>query len=224
LEWEPGSRFEYHALSAHWVLVDIVERLTGLDYRDALEQRICLPLGLPRVLGIPPADQGDVVDAVLIGELPDDPADIDVIGIANDPAVRAVGVPGGGALMTAATMSGFYQAFLTNPGGLWDAAVLEDATSNIRARDEDPLLHVPVNRSLGLVLAGDDGMHQLRYAVFGRDCSPGAFGHAGAFLQVAWADPATGTSFAFCKNGCNADMMADAVNVLPLSDLASALD
>jgi len=222
LEWEPGSRFEYHALSAHWVLADIVERVTGLDHLVALERRVTDPLALPRLLGIPASEQGDVVDAVVIGELQDD--GVDIRAIANDPAVRTVGVPGGGGVMTAASMARFYQALLANPEGLWDVDVLADATTNIRARFEDPLLHVPVNRSLGLVLAGDDGMHQLRYAVFGRDCSPGAFGHAGAFLQVAWADPATGTSFAFCKNGCNADMLADAVNVLPLSDLASALD
>ena len=28
LAWEPGSKWEYHALSAHWVLMEIVERRT----------------------------------------------------------------------------------------------------------------------------------------------------------------------------------------------------
>jgi CubicO group peptidase (beta-lactamase class C family) len=73
------------------------------------------------------------------------------------------------------------------------------------------------------VLAGDDGLHQFRYAMFGKDNSPGSFGHGGAFCQVAWADPATGVSFAFLKNGWQTDMFADAINVLPLSDLASSL-
>jgi CubicO group peptidase (beta-lactamase class C family) len=232
LEWEPGSRFEYHPLSAHWVLADIVERITGLDFREAIERRVSTPLGLPRLLGIPEPAQGDVVTAVGIGEPtaatafgvvpPGHPTD--VLAIANDPTTRAAGVPGGGGLMTAASMARFYQALLHNPGGLWDGAVLEDATANIRCRFDDPMLRVPVDRSLGLVLAGDDGLHQLRYAVFGAGCSPGAFGHAGAFLQVAWADPATGTSFAFVKNGCAFDMLADAANVLPLADLASRLD
>ena len=40
---------------------------------------------------------------------------------------------------------------------------------------------------------------------------------------AAWAYPATGTSFAFLKNGLQMDMLSDAVNVLPLSDLAAAL-
>lgn len=222
LEWEPGTRFEYHALSAHWVLADIIESVTGLDFRDALEQRVSIPLGLPRLLGLREDQQADVVDAVGIGELPEAP--FDVLDLANDRRARAAGTPGGGGIMTAASMAGFYQGVLRNPGGLWHADVLKDATTNIRCRFEDPLMHVPVNRTLGLVLAGDDGMHQLRYAMFGAACSPGAMGHAGAFSQVAWADPATGTSFALLKNGCNADLIADAVNVMPITDLASSLD
>src|SRR3954469_21295102 len=52
LEWEPGSRFEYHGLSAHWVLAELIERLSGdgTDFRDVIETRICEPLGLPRLL------------------------------------------------------------------------------------------------------------------------------------------------------------------------------
>jgi CubicO group peptidase (beta-lactamase class C family) len=225
LEWEPGSRFEYHGLSAHWVLAELIERLAGegVDFRDVIEERLCEPLGLPRLLGIPEEEQGDIVDGVRLGDAaPTTPIVIDERQF-NVPAVRAAGVPGGGAHMTAATMARFYQALLRNPGGLWDADVLADATTTIRCRYPDPLMHVAANRSIGLVLAGDDGLHQFRYAMFGKDNSPGAFGHGGAFSQVAWADPATGLSFAFVKNGLQTDMFADAVAVLPLSDLASAL-
>jgi CubicO group peptidase (beta-lactamase class C family) len=222
LEWEPGTRFEYHTTSAHWVLVDIVERVTGLDFRDAIEQRVTAPLGLPRLLGLPMDRQGDVLDGVLMGSDPTGES-THLLGVANDPVVRAAGIPSGGGLMTAATMAHFYQALLRNPGGLWDAEVLRDATTRVRCAFDDPLMGVPANRSRGLVLAGDDGLHQFRYAMFGRDCSPGSFGHAGAYLQVAWADPATGTSFAFFKNGYHADMIGDAANIVPISDLASAL-
>ena len=46
LEWEPGTRFEYHALAAHWVLAELIERLSGDDFRDFLETRVCAPTGL----------------------------------------------------------------------------------------------------------------------------------------------------------------------------------
>jgi CubicO group peptidase (beta-lactamase class C family) len=221
LEWEPGTRFEYHALAAHWVLAELIERLSGIDFRDFVERNITQPLGLPRVLGIEQEDQENIADGVVLGIEPNEPG-VDTSRF-NDPAVRAAGVPGGGGFMTAATMARYYQALLHNPNGMWDPAVLDDARTNIRCTFPDPLMNVPANRSIGLVIAGDDGLHQFRYAMLGQDNSPRAFGHAGAHCQVAWADPDTGISFAFLKNGLQTDMFADAIKVLPLSNLAAAL-
>jgi len=34
LMWEPGSRYEYHATAAHWVLAEIIERRAGQDFRQ----------------------------------------------------------------------------------------------------------------------------------------------------------------------------------------------
>ena len=203
------------------MLADVVERVTGDDFRDVLERRVCAPLGLPRLLGIAAAEQGDVVDDVVVGQ----PGEYDLTELMrhNEPAVREAGVPGGGGILSAATMACFYQALLHDPAGLWDAAVLDDVKTNVRCRFDDPLMHVPANRTLGLVLAGDDGLHQFRYGMFGAANSPRTFGHAGACCQVAWADPETGISFVFTKNGLDADMIADAVRVLPLCDLAAAL-
>jgi CubicO group peptidase (beta-lactamase class C family) len=229
LEWEPGSRFEYHALSAHWVLAELIERLSGHDFRDFIEARVCAPNGLPRVLGLLPEEQDDIAPGVALGTVPADSAipAVDTM-VLNRPDVRAAGVPGGGAIMTAATMARFYQALLhdsdpSRRNHVWDAGLLHDVKTNVRCSFPDPLMHVAANRSLGLVLAGDDGLHQFRYGMFGQDNSPASFGHAGAHCQVAWADPATGISFSFVKNGLQADMMADALNVIPITDAAAAL-
>ena len=51
-------------------------------------------------------------------------------------------------------------------------------------------MNVAANRSIGLVIAGDDGCTSSATAMFGKNNSPGTFGHAGAHMQVAWADPA----------------------------------
>jgi CubicO group peptidase (beta-lactamase class C family) len=224
LEWEPGSRFEYHALAAHWVLAELIERLSGYDFRDYIEERICAPNGLPRVLGLLEEEQDDIAPGVPLGTAPaDSPLPTVDTKILDRPDVRAAGVPGGGAIMTAATMARFYQALLHDPNRVWDADVLHDAKANVRCSLPDPIMHVAANRSIGLVLAGDDGLHQFRYGMFGKDNSPGSFGHAGAHCQVAWADPATGISFSFLKNGLEADMMGDALNVIPITDAAAAL-
>lgn len=103
--------------------------------------------------------------------------------------------------------------------------ILADATSHIRCTFDDPLLGAPVNRSLGLVIAGDDGLHTMRYGAFAEGNSPRVFGHAGAHVQVAWADPATGISFAYLTNGLDTDTdtRREGVRGLRLSNLAAAL-
>jgi CubicO group peptidase (beta-lactamase class C family) len=218
LEWEPGTQFEYHGTSAHWVLADIIERVSGRDFRDVLFDRVCAPLGLPRVLGV-------TDDAPIATLVPASETDADDFGLPfNTAEVRAAGVPGAGAIATAATMARFYQALLHNPGSLWDDAVLEDAKTKVRCTFEDPLMHVSANRSLGLVLAGDDGYHIFRYALFGDGNSPGSFGHAGAHGQVAWADPATGLSFSYLQSSVSADQFAEGVRSNRLASIASNLE
>jgi CubicO group peptidase (beta-lactamase class C family) len=217
-EWEPGTRFEYHAGSAHWVLADILERLGGVDFRDFVEQRVTRPLGLPRLLGIPEDEQAGIAPLVRLGEGGDDQ-----VTWLDQPAARALGVPGGGAIMRAADLALFYQALLHNPDGLWNAAVLDDATTNVRCVLPDNLLQVPVNRTLGLVVAGDDGQHFMRYGSFGQANGPRSFGHAGAHMHIGWADPDSGLSFAYATNGLDADVMKEAKRGLRLSNLAAAL-
>lgn len=219
LEWEPGSQFVYHASSAHWVLADLIERLEGCDFRDAVEARVTGPLNLPRVLGIRPDDQAGIAPARLVGSraLPvDDPS-----RYLSTASAIAAGVPGGGGIMTAADLAFFYQELLNSSYGLCSEGTRRDVTENIRCRLADPLMNVPVNRTLGLVVAGDDGQHIFRYACFGAGCSPRAFGHAGAHGQVAWADPATGISFAYLHNGLDANMRRTGARAVEISTLAA---
>jgi CubicO group peptidase (beta-lactamase class C family) len=215
LNWDPGTAHEYHPTSAHWVLAELIERIAGRDYRDFIHERVTGALGMPRVVGIPPADQNDIAELTLCGE-PASPDELEAIfGVPelpvtevtddallsfNRPDVRAVGVPGGGGVATAATLALFYQALLHNPGGLWDPDVLADATGRVRNTFPDLLaLGAPANRALGVVIAGDDGNANRRG--FGHTQSPRTFGHNGAGGQIAWADPESGLSFSYVTNG-----------------------
>jgi CubicO group peptidase (beta-lactamase class C family) len=216
LDWEPGSMFTYHPASAHWVLAELIERLRGDDFRDVIEERVTAPLGLPRMLGLAPDQQEGYVEPVIA----DDGERWVVDGLAR-PEDRAAGVPGGGGIATAADVVLLHQALLHNDRGLWDDAVLTDAKTNVRNTFTDPMMGVPVNRTLGLVLAGSDGKHQLRQGSFGKGCSPLAFGHAGAHFQMAWTDPATGVSFCYLNN-LVAENMRQAMLVIPVANAASA--
>ena len=215
LNWEPGTAFEYHPTSAHWVLAELIERLSGSDYRRFIADRVTGPLGIPRLqVGVPPDQQGDIANLVLRGEvmtpdeleaalgireLPMTEVTDEVLLAFNHPDVRAVGVPGGGGVTNAADLALYYQGLLHNPGEVWNPALLTDVTSVVRQNFPDPMLRTPANRSLGLVIAGDDGLSYMRG--MGRTVSPRAFGHNGAAGQVAWADPETGLSFVYLTNG-----------------------
>ncbi len=213
LNWEPGTRYEYHASSAHWVLGELIIEVTGNDFRDEVHRRVTEPLGLPRVLGLAPDDQDHIADLVLVGEhaspdeleaalgvrsLPVTEVTDEAVSGFNRSEVREVGVPGGVEFARAKDLALFYQALLHDPKGLWDPALLDDVTGRVRQNLASPD-GVPANRSLGLVLAGDDGMANRRG--FGRTVSPGTFGHNGAGGQLAWADPVTGISLGYVTNG-----------------------
>ncbi len=213
LNWEPGTRFEYHSTSAHWVLAELIETLTGSDFRDVVEERVTGPAGLPRILGIPAGEQDDIAELVPTGreaspdeleavlgirEMPVTEVTEDALLRFNDPAVREVGVPGGGGIGRACDLALFYQTLLHDPEGIWPADLLADVTGRVRNRLPD-WMGTPANRTLGLIQAGDDGQTHVRG--LGRTVSPRAFGHNGAGGQLAWADPATGLSFGYVTNG-----------------------
>ena len=234
LNWQPGTACEYHPTSGHWVLAEIIERLAGEDYRTYVNRSIPGALGLQYLrLGVAAEEQGDIADLVVVGEpataaeleaafgvseLPATEVTDEALMAFNDPAARAVGVPGGGGITNAGDLARYYQALLHNTGDLWKPDVLADATSHVRNRLVDAMLGVPANRSLGLVLAGDDGNAPFRG--MGRTVSPGAFGHNGAGGQVAWADPATGLSFAYLTNGLDGHILRQGRRGSALSNLA----
>jgi CubicO group peptidase (beta-lactamase class C family) len=212
--WEPGTRYEYHPTSAHWVLAEIIERISGEDFRTFIRSRILDPLGLHGLqVGVPLDEQRDINDLVATGspatgdeleavlgvrELPVTEVTIPALLEFNRPNVRAVGVPGGGGVSTAADLALYYQALLHNRAGIWKPDVLADVTTNVRNRMRD-FVGTPANRTIGLIVAGDDGRSNARG--MGRTVSPRAFGHNGAGGQIAWADPENGMSFAYLTNG-----------------------
>jgi CubicO group peptidase (beta-lactamase class C family) len=236
LNWEPGTRFEYHATSAHWVLAELLARIDGTDHRDAIYRRVIEPLGLESLrVGVPLAEQGNVQTVVHTGEPPTAEEFLAVLGIPGielgevtedalqlfaDPANIAVGVPGGGGVSTAADLALFYQALLHDPAGMWDPAWLQSATSEIRNVFPDPMRGVPVNRTIGLMVRGDDKGALLRG--FGHGASAATFGHNGAGGQLAWADPESGLSFAYLTNGLDRHILREARRGVALNSLAAA--
>ena len=230
-DWEPGTRYEYHPLSAHWVLADIVTEVTGRPYTDVIAERVMEPAGCSRWLGIGVDDQADVADAVPVGseptagelaalgldELPGGVGE-EALMVFNRPWVRAAGVPGGGGVARATDMALWYQAVLHNAGDFLHPEVRDDAM--VVRQNHPDWTGTPASRSHAFVLAGDDGRAGMRGHA--RGASPAAFGHGGAGGQIAWADPASGISFAYLTNGLDRNDLASARRRVSLSTRALA--
>ncbi len=218
LNWPVDSRFEYHATSAHWVMSELIERRAGMPWKQFIQQRLLGPMRLDELyIGCPPEQQHRIADVLYVGEHPEPPGGWgevtpQLITNFNQAHVRTSGVPGGGAIASAASMALFYQP-LVNGGVTHDGTrVMKPATiemgTRVRARPQhimedlkliDPNLVVNTNRALAVVVAGGDG--HAAHRGFGRTCSPRAFGHGGAGGQIAWGDPETGISVSYATNG-----------------------
>lgn len=233
LTYEPGTQFIYHPTAAHWVLGEIIESVTGMDYRDAIEQLVTTPLGLPRIVGIPLDQQQDIAPLQLIGdpaapdeleaafgvrELPATEVTDEAVTRFNEPVTREVGIPGGGGFGRAHDLAAFHQALLHDTT-VFKSELLADVTGRVRNRLPDPT-GVPANRSLGLILAGDDGRANVRG--FGRTVSPRTFGHNGAGGQIAWGDPESGLSLGFVTSGYDRHEIRGPKRTTAIGSLAGA--
>lgn len=231
LNWEPGSKFEYHATSLHWVLMEIIERRTGIDGWQYTRDRIITPAGLDHLyIGLPDALNNQVADVLHVTP-PEPPpggwgeVTPDAILAFNRPEVRAVGVPGGGGIARAAEIALFYQPLINggevaNGNRILKPETIEFATK-VRTTEKhvDPLLGHPINRALAVCVAGDDGQKHMRG--FGNTVSGRAFGHAGAGGQLAWGDPETGISLGYCTNGF-VDVLTQGRRTTALASLAGS--
>ena len=145
LEWEPGTRFEYHALV----------RALGARRADRTRERPRLPR-LHRGTRLraerspaPPRAAARGTGRHRDRRRRSGRAPADSRSSSRRPARRSTGprcapraCPAAAAIMTAATMARFYQALLHDPNGVWDADVLHDAKTNVRCTFPDPLMNV----------------------------------------------------------------------------------
>ncbi|HRE01707.1 MAG TPA: serine hydrolase domain-containing protein, partial [Ilumatobacteraceae bacterium] len=230
LNWQPDTTFEYHPTSAHWVLAEIIERVSGDDFRTVVRQRVTAPAGLPVVLGDTghraetltpvgePATSDELMAALGVASVDVGEVTVEALVGFNRPEAQTIGVPGGGGVMRAADLALYYQAVLHNPGEMWRPDVLADVTTNVRNRHPDRITGLVANRTLGLVQAGADGLSHLRG--MGRTVSPAAVGHNGAGGQIAWGDPITGLSLGYCTNGLDQHMIREARRTTAIASVA----
>jgi CubicO group peptidase (beta-lactamase class C family) len=202
LDWQPGSRLQFHLTSAAWVIAEMVERRTGMPFHEYLRTAIVEPLGLGFILPLR-ADQyhSPVLAAPVAIDRTSDEDEVDPWGpwYLADPDVLSGGEPSHSIVGSAADIAQFLQAVFQS--SLWDQDTVTDAI-RIR-RSEAPWgeriyggSEDVVNVGLFVLASGATGS-----TLTPRTGSAGTFGHSGAPCQLGFMDPETGTSFAFLTNG-----------------------
>ena len=202
LDWEPGSRLQFHLTSAAWIIAELVERRTGMTFDEYLRTEIVEPLGLGFILPLP-ADKYDskVLAAPVAIDRTSDEDEVDPWGpwyLANADVLSG-GEPSHSIVGSAADVAMLFQALYHS--GLWDEATIADAT-RIRVSKQPYGERIYggseeiANVGLFCMIKGATGFYFAPSTG-----SEASFGHTGAPCQIGFCDPETGTSFAFLTNG-----------------------
>ncbi len=237
LNWEPGTRYEYHPTSSMWIIGELIERQSGMPYDEFVRSRIAAPLQLPDLrVGTPRAFHDRITRICHVGEALTERDYLDaglpvppltevtpaIIENFNRPQNRETPVPGGGGIMSAADLALFYQGLIGNtPNGetIWSDETITMVTTPRTGELIDETRGIPVGRGLGVEVAGDE-KRNLRG--FGHTNSARAFGHRGAGGQVGWVDPETGISFAYVTNAHDLNTIREARRGISLSNRAAS--
>jgi len=198
--WEAGSKVHYHPLSAHWVLALVIEAVTGLDFREAVLDRVIRPLGLEGELVMGLGKEHLARMAFLYEPDPLHPECLRLRAESLSAIWQRSAVPGGGAYGTARGMAALYQAMLLGGrlgGTSWiSQRTLSYAIRNYTGDRPDEFMGMPMHRGLGPHLRGASA------AIRGLgDIAPQqTFGHGGVGSSYCWGDPTSGVSFAYLSN------------------------
>ncbi len=206
LLFAPGTKYHYQSMGI-LLAAEIVERVTKTKLPEFLAKEVFTPLGMTRtVLGLGNFKKTDMVMAQTEHAAPEsgagDPQAKDWDW--NSDYWRNLAAPWGGAHSTAADVSMFLRSFM-HP----DGKALREDTARLMIQDHTPTLEA--HRGIGFMVGP---------ASLGKGCSAHAFGHSGSTGTLAWADPATDTTFvlltALPKN------ISGELILHPVADLISA--
>jgi CubicO group peptidase (beta-lactamase class C family) len=208
LRFAPGARFEYNSLS-FVLLGELIRRLDGRDYPDALAADLFAPLAMTS-MGFKPADRQRAVRSVMPGF----PPELQPMVAGFFDSMQA---PGGGLWGSAADVVAFGRAMLRG-GELDGHRVLGRPFVELMTR----------HQTAGVVDAGPPP----RAATYGLGWGLGAlagtmpgsvraFGHGGATGTRLWIDPDAGLVIVYLTNDWT---VGDAPSLAAIAAVYGALD
>ncbi len=203
--WEPGTKIGYHAITWGYIVGEIVRRATGKPISEVLRTEVAGPLGVADELffAVPASEQGRLAqledaegNEEMFGELPED-SPIFKLGPdltaehANHADVRSANIPAGGTV-TARAVARMYAALLDEVDGV-------RLISPERLREVSAVAMTGVDQIFGFPSSWGLGYSIGQFLSNAQETQQ-VFGVGGVGGSHAYADTATGTTFALTKN------------------------
>jgi CubicO group peptidase (beta-lactamase class C family) len=206
----PGDHHAYHALTAGFVVADLVERVSGRGFRAFFRENISRPLGLASLdFGARGPALARLARNYVAGFRISAPVDMylkraigtsleHAVTLSNDPRYYRAVIPAGNGVGTADECSRFFQCLL-NGGELdgvrvFQALTVRRAIAEVGKPEIDRSLMIPLRYSAGMMLGASP------FGMYGPDTSK-AYGHLGFANNFVWADPERATSIALLTTG-----------------------
>ena len=205
-----GSQLSYHAVTAGYILGELIERVTGQDIRDFLHENIEKPMDMPFFnYGLKPEYRDQVALSYPTGMHPKLGTDQYLnrvlggglqlaVDVTNDSRFMDTVCPAGNIYTSAEQANRFFEMLL-NGGEYQGKRILSPETvfratlptSNITI---DRTLLAPMRYALGPMLGSNP------IGIFGPNTGQ-AFGHLGFSNILCWADPERDISVSFLNTG-----------------------
>jgi CubicO group peptidase (beta-lactamase class C family) len=207
--WEPGSKIGYHAITWGYIIGEIVRRASGKPISELLREQVAGPLGVADELffAVPKAEQARLArleDAPIPAEMaaamemPEDspllklgPAECTTAAYGNRADVLSANIPAGGTV-TARAVARMYAALLGEVDGV-------RLISEQRLREVSAVAMSGIDQIFGFPSAWGLGYGIGQFLSNAQETQH-VFGVGGVGGSHAYADTATGTTFALTKN------------------------
>ena len=208
--WEPGTRIGYHAVTWGYIVGEIIRRAIGKPISQVLREEVAGPLGVTDELffAVPKPEQGRLARledapippemAAAMAEMPEDspifklgPPECTTAAYGNRADVLSSNIPAGGTV-TARAVARMYAALLGEVDGvrLISPERLREVSA-VAMSGVDEIYGFPTSWGLGYTIGQFlSNAHETQHV----------FGVGGVGGSHAYADTATGTTFALTKN------------------------
>jgi CubicO group peptidase (beta-lactamase class C family) len=198
--WPQGEKAGYHVATSWFMLGEIVQRVSGQNYRDYLRNEIFQPLKMADAwIGMSSEQYQSYGNRLaMIPAMENGKTNFDIP--ANAPDSTLIPRPGANLRCPANQFVKFYEMLLSSRTNILSPQTIEAITAPQRVYMHDHTFNAAIDWSLGFLINTVPYSATTPY-LYGPHASRRAFGHSGNQCSVAFADPKYGLAICLAFNG-----------------------